>query len=422
MLIQFSVANFRSIREPQTLSMVASGALKRLRETNTFSPQVEGHKIPNLLRCAAIFGPNAAGKSNLVRALQHVQAQVMRSAHARPESPIDVSPFRLGSGREEGDSVFEVDFVELGTRYQFGFSVNRDRITKEWLNSYSSPRPTELYYREHDAESRRDVYRYGRSFEGGARLAKDWSAQTGPKTLFISRVVQASSDEFTQLRVPYKWFSERLRIQRPDPFSDGDMYTSRVCKTAEGKEKVVAFLNAFDIPIKDIEIASEDFEFGSEVFSDDFKRRMKLKADFKVLKPLFTHHAEDGHPVEFTSEDESDGTMNLYRFAAKWIDVLDEDRVLVVDEIDSSLHPLAVWELIRRLCESRSQAQLIFTTHDATVLRSKLLRRDQTFFMSPNRNRESELYSLLDFKGREEDAFEDRYLQGRYGATPLITR
>lgn len=422
MLIQFTVANFLSIKEAQTLSMVAAASLKRLSAENTFQPVVEGHRAPKLLRCAAIFGPNAAGKSNLVKAMGFVDSMVCHSADLNPETPLDVQPFRLSKDSSIEDSTFEIDFIEDKIRFQFGFSANANRITAEWMICYTSNRPTELYRRRYNEASKQDVYIFGRLLEGG-RLRKDWASQSGAKTLFLSRVVQASSDEFKQLRIPYRWFSKRLRIDKQAMRMYRDSYTSLVCETEDGKRKVLEFLNAFDIPISNIEIKKQtvDLAKDSSPFNQDFLKKLSLESEITFRDPVFTHLSETGSPVAFSQHDESEGTMKLFVFAGKWIDVIENSFVMIVDELDASLHPLAVWELIRRLSDSGSQAQLIFTTHDVAVLRSKLLRRDQTFFISPNSKRESNLYSLMDFKGREDDAFEARYLQGRYGATPLIT-
>lgn len=424
MLIQFTVANFRSIKEPQTLSMVAAPSLRRLRDLNTFTPTVEGPRVPNLLRCAAIFGPNAAGKTNLIKSMLFVEEMVLFSSDARPNVDIRVKPFLLDESSSNEPSTFEIDFIEGGVRYQFGFSATPKRIVSEWLISYTTARGSEIYRRDYDSEADQDKYTFGRSFEGG-KLRRVWADQTGPTTLYLSRAVQASSNEFQQLQKPYQWFSNRLRIDSANRAGDTNGYTHAICESAEGKKKVIEFLNTFDIPIVDIEIKKRkiDLNHESSPFNSEFLSRIKFDdEDLTRRDPIFTHLTASGKGVEFRAQDESEGTMNLFHFAAKWIDVLEKNYVLFVDELDSSLHPLAVWELIRRLNESGSQAQLIFTTHDIAVLKSKLLRRDQTFFVSPNAARESELYSLLDFKGREEDAFEDRYLQGRYGATPLITR
>lgn len=424
MLIQFTVANFRSFREPQTLSMAAAGTLKSLRDKNTFAPEVSEQKLPNLLRCTAIFGANASGKSNFIRALSFMEQLVLDSASARPDSRIDVQPFRLNAQAALEDSRFEIEFVEDGVRYQFGFSVNDERITSEWLLSYITARATELYRRRFDPELKQDVYDFGRGLEGG-RLRRDWAAQTGSATLYLSRVVQASSEEFQQLRAPFRWFSRRLRIERQinsEPWAD--VLTSSYCENEDNKKKVVDFLRGFDIPVFDIRIQQKilDSERMASIFKPDFVEQLKMGNDLVAREPKFIHQAVDGSLVEFRASDESDGTMNLYRFAAKWLEVTEQDYVLVVDELDSSLHPLAVWELIRKLSESKSRAQLIFTTHDVSLLRSKLLRRDQIYFISQSRDRESRLYSLFDFDGREDDAFEDRYLKGRYGATPVLAR
>jgi AAA15 family ATPase/GTPase len=184
-------------------------------------------------------------------------------------------------------------------------------------------------------------------------------------------------------------------------------------------------LSDFDIPIADIEVTREpvDIEkFAKFLSKEAIDSLFAGKAFDDRREPVFFHKAESGDLVKFTAADESSGTMSLFGFASRWIEAIENDWILVVDELDSSLHPLVVWELIRKLSESKSKAQLIFTTHDATVMQSKLLRRDQVYFVSADKSRSTRLYSLFDFKGREDDPFEDRYLQGRYGATPILTR
>jgi AAA15 family ATPase/GTPase len=422
MLIQFTVSNFRSFREPQTLSMAASKALKSKRVENTFPPGTAEKGVPDLLRFAAVFGPNASGKSNLVKALEFVGALVSTSANADAEEAINVQPFLLNNATAKKDSSFEVEFIEADVRYQFGFTVNQERITSEWLITYPRARPQELYRRRFNPESKRDEYDFGNQLEGG-RLRRDWAAQTGAKTLYISRVVQASSQEFEQLRAPFRWFSRRLRVA-PKVGIFNHHSTSKLCEVSEGRGKVVEFLSSFDIPIVDIEVNKQPIDMAemSKFFQKDVLDRLMGTTPDDRREPIFSHRSDDGSIVKFKAEDESSGTMNLFGFASKWIDVVEKDWILVVDELDSSLHPLVVWQLIRKLTETNSKAQLIFTTHDATVMRSKLLRRDQVFFISADKTRASHLYSLHDFKGREDDAFEDRYLQGRYGATPILAR
>lgn len=428
MLIHFTVENYRSLREPQTFSMVASSRLRRLKQLNTFEPPNRELKVPDLLRCAAIFGANASGKSNFVKALRFVERMVLNSSDAKPDSKIDVQPFRLNASSAAKDSKFIIEFIEKDIRFEFGITVNPDRVTSEWLTAYYTTRATELYHRRFDEEEGRDLYSFGRSLEGG-RLRRDWAGQTGPKTLYLSRVVQASSEQFKQLKVPFDWFATRLRVERPiEGDSHLNSFSASYCETEAGKHRVIEFLNSLDIPISDIVIEEQTlesekvFSMFTEEFKERFSERFKFDKVLKTREPRFIHNDQDGNRVEFLPSDESDGTLNLFDFAAKWLAVTENDYVLVVDELDASLHPLAVWELIRKLSDTQSRAQLIFTTHDVTVLRSKLLRRDQVYFVSTDAQRASSLYSLQDFQGREEDAFEDRYLHGRYGATPVVSR
>ena len=408
--------------------MVASSRLKRLKQSNTFPPPNKDLKVPDLLKCAAIFGANASGKSNFVKAIRFVEYMVLSSSKVEPNGKINVQPFRLNSSCAHQDSGFEIEFIERDIRFQFGFTINAQRITSEWLVAYYTSRPTELYKRCFDAQEGRDKYTFGRSLEGG-RLRKDWAGQTGPKTLYLSRVVQASSDEYKQLKIPFEWFATRLSVEpRVERSNLESSFSTQYCESESRKHQVIEFLNSLDIPISDVLI--EEKSMASEevlsIFNEDFVDRLSeqygLDNSLRIREPRFVHKDSDGNQVEFLPADESDGTLNLFAFAAKWLEVMKNDFVLVVDELDSSLHPLAVWELIRKLSESHSRAQLIFTTHDVTILRSKFLRRDQVYFVSTNSARASSMYSLQDFKGREEDAFEDRYLQGRYGATPVISR
>jgi uncharacterized protein len=421
MLIQVSVENFRSIRDRQTLSMVASKALKR-RPENTISPDTAEKSMPHLLRCAAVFGPNASGKTTLLKAVKFMEQMVMYSADAKVDEPVDVEPYLLDPEFAERDSHFEVEFIEKGVRYQLGFSVNRERVTEEWLISYPKSRAQVLYRRSCGEPGAQDEYQFGSQLEGG-RLRKDWASLTGPKTLYISRVVQASSSEFQQLRSPYEWFSRRLRVLLTRTFSSDT--TSKMCRQESGKRKVVEFMEGFGLPIADIEVKEVPFDFealSKVVRQEAITEMFGSNKPGPSYEPIFLHARSDGEMVRFKKSDESSGTLNLFGFASRWIDVVEGDWVLFVDELDSSLHPLVVWELIRKLLETNSKAQLIFTTHDASVLRSKLLRRDQVYFVSQDSAPSTKLYSLHDFKGREDDAVEDRYLQGRYGATPIIAR
>jgi AAA15 family ATPase/GTPase len=130
---------------------------------------------------------------------------------------------------------------------------------------------------------------------------------------------------------------------------------------------------------------------------------------------------DKGQPVHFDFHEESQGTQGLFSFAGPWLDVISNDLVLFVDELDSSLHPLIVHHLVDILHKSGSKAQIIFTTHDTTIMSQRsLLRRDQVWFISKDKNQASSLYPLSDYSVRDGEAIEKGYLSGRYGAIPFI--
>jgi AAA15 family ATPase/GTPase len=151
---------------------------------------------------------------------------------------------------------------------------------------------------------------------------------------------------------------------------------------------------------------------------EEFAKQMKGRT---IRDVTFLHKATDtGEVVEFDVELESDGTRSLYAFAGPWLDVLDKNRVLHVDELDTSLHPLVVHQLIKHLNRSGIKAQLIFTTHDSSILGQRILRRDQIWLVDKGPEKATKLYSLADYSVREQDAIEKSYLGGRFGAIPFL--
>ena len=184
MLIEFSVTNYRSILERQTLNMVASTYFKELESLNTFMPD-QNDGVPRLLRSTVLYGPNASGKSTLIHALKFVQEQVLNSQkESQAGDAIDVAPFKLTAQSRQSDSEFEVTFIEQGVRYEYGFCCNRERFTEEWLIAYPLGRAQKWFHRVFDAGSVKDAYKFSTHFLGG-RQRQTWAAQTRPNALFF---------------------------------------------------------------------------------------------------------------------------------------------------------------------------------------------------------------------------------------------
>lgn len=419
MLVEFSVTNYKSILERQTLNMAASSYFKEYEALNTFALE-QDDGVPRLLRSSVLYGPNASGKSTLIQALQFVEGRVLSSQkESQAGDEIDVTPFKLTADSRAADSEFEVTFIEQGVRYEYGFRCNRSRFTEEWLFAYPLGRAQKWFHRVFDAEKGQDVYKFSTSFLGG-RQRHGWARQTRSNALFFSTAIQLNNE---QLRPAFDWFNLRLRVfDSVRGFSSA--YTVQRCNKDEDRVRVVEFMNSADLSISDIQIKETAFSAEAlpkgmpTAIRDEF---LKDLAGKKFVEPRFFHRDVDTQEsVEFDEDEESDGTRALFAFAGPWLDVLENERVLVVDELDTSLHPLLVHHLVKRLHNAGSKAQLIFTTHDTTLLSQKLLRRDQVWFMEKDARSATRLYPLSDFSPRDNEAVERGYLNGRYGGIPFL--
>lgn len=416
MLIEFSVANFRSFRERQTLSMVASSAPEH-REENTVSTGLR--TFPSALRSSVIYGPNAAGKSNLVKALQFVKEFVVSSAKSQEGDEIDVSPFVFDEGSPSEPSEFEVVFIENGTRYQYGFAADSKRVWKEWLIAYPGRSPQVWIDRSYNADSGEYVWGRASSLKGKKAL---WQESTRDNALFLSTAVQLNSD---QLKPVLSWFRLRLRIVEDAVIPSYASYTISKCSDASEKAKILHFLQTADISISDVEF--EDHEITTDHITANFPPTLaseivKSLEGKKVTSIDFVHEV-DGKRYKLSSDLESDGTNKLFSLAGPWLDVLGNGRIIVVDELHNSLHPVMVRFLVQLFHNNsvnKSGAQLIMTTHDTTLMDKEILRRDQFWFVEKDHSKCSRMYPLTEFSPRNKEALERGYLQGRYGAIPYI--
>ena len=419
MLIEFSVTNYRSIFERQTLNMVASTYFKELESLNTFVP-VQDDDVPRLLRCTVLYGPNASGKSTLIQALRFVEEQVLNSQkESQAGDAIEVLPFKLTAESRAADSEFEITFVEQGVRYEYGFRCNRDRFTEEWLFAYPLGRAQKWFHRVFDVEAGKDAYKFSTFFLGG-RQRQTWAAQTRPNALFFSTAIQLNNE---QLKPAFDWFKLRLRIlDSVGGFNLG--YTLQRCGKDDERKRIVEFMNSADLSIADIQLKEKIFSVDAlpnGIPASVKEEFLKDMAGRKFVEPLFFHKdVNTQEAVEFDESEESEGTRALFAFAGPWLDVIENERVLVVDELDTSLHPLLVHHLVKRLHHAGTRAQLIFTTHDTTLLSQKLLRRDQVWFMEKDAKSATRLYPLSDFSPRDNEAVERGYLNGRYGGIPFL--
>jgi len=417
MLIEFTSRNFLSIREEATLSLVKARG-DELADTNSFHADALGQA--DLLRSAAIYGANAAGKSNLVKALKTMQNTVLNSASkSQAGEKLPVTPFLLDETSAMEACEFEVTFISDGVRYQYGFAATAEKVTEEWLLAYPKGLPQRWIERAFDPETQR--YTWG----GMGKLTgskQTWQDATRENALFLSTAIQLNNQ---QLKPVFNWFADMLHVAGLGGWHEE--FTIELCEKDQTRQDVVAFLKAADVDIEDIALEKEQFDPSSlpEDMPDAIKQEIEERYKDKQIVNVKTAHAiAGGRKVLLDMDAESDGTQKLFALAGPWLDTLEHGYVLIIDELHDNLHPLMVQFLIKLFNNSETNpknAQLIFTTHDTSILSQEVFRRDQVWFCEKGKEQNTRLYPLTDFSPRKGvENLERGYLSGRYGALPYI--
>jgi uncharacterized protein len=411
MLLEFRIRNYRSIRDEVVISFVASKD-KKLADSHLASTGITS--LPHVLRSAVIYGPNASGKSTLLHAIHYMRAVVAESATIiQPGQTYVVQPFRLDAEYAKQPTEFEITFLLGGVRHQYGFSLTPERIVDEWLLVYRAPKPQQWFRRTFDEKSQSSVYEFSTHLTGPRKL---WQETTRPNALFLSTAAQLNSELLGPI---FRWLVDQP-VYFPAGLSPQPDLTTQLLQSDVGKRAVRDFLASADISISDVlSVSRQGFQqqimFGPE--GPQFSREER-----EMLMPQFVHKTEHGSAT-FELYEESQGTQRLYALAAPVLDVLKNGRLLIVDELDSSLHPLLVRRLVRMFHNPELNphgAQLLFTTHDTSLLDRTVFRRDQIWFTEKDRDQATRLYPLSDFSPRETEAWEKGYLIGRYGAVPFF--
>ena len=417
MLIEFRVKNFRSLRDEQVLSLVASKD-KTLKVTHTQKTGISA--APTLVRSALVYGANASGKSNLIKALQYMRAVVTESATAlQPGQPFAVQPFRLDADSPGQPSEFEVTFLRDNVRYQYGFAMTAQRIVSEHLLVYKAFKPQRWFTRRFDTDTNKDVYDFGPSLKGPKNL---WEGATRPNSLFLSMAVQLNSEA---LQPVFDWFMNRLVIineqAQPNP-----QLSIQMLKETVGRKDICNFLSAADISIADIDVETRKVP-GQAVSLNLVTGKTEMRPEDGEMEShtLAFHHVTEQGEAKFDLMDESNGTRKLLFLAGPVLTILNRGLTLVIDELDTSLHTLLVRELVRLFHHTEintSGAQLIFTTHDTSLLDAPdLFRRDQVWLVDKDSDQKSTLVSLSEFSPRKNEALKRSYLMGRYGGVPFFS-
>jgi uncharacterized protein len=434
MLLNFSVTNYGCINERQTLCLEANTADDTF-SSNTFKPNK--NKKQQLMRSLVMYGPNASGKSTLINALFFLDRFVLTSHKQQIGDSIGgnlgIVPFKLSADTLGKSSEFELDLIAAdGIRYIYGVACTSSHVTEEYLFAYPKGRPSKMFHRVYDTATQQYAYKYGTAFND-AKVKEYWQQETKNNELFLSLVVNRNNE---QLRPVFNWFKNTLRIIRSSKTLTSG-YTKKWCYDDPLKiKRVVDFISHADLAITTISVTQESIT--QSISIDDLPDQMPLIAKKLIVEDLngrpprihyeatFTHQARDtDFEMQLSEEQESDGTQTMFAFAGPWLDLIEHNHVLIVDELDTSLHPLVVHQLIKvfhqQAKQDNKQAQLIFTTHDSSLLSQKIFRRDQVWFLEKTHSGATNLYSLANINDvRADGAHEKAYLNGRYGGIPFM--
>lgn len=413
MLIEFRLGNFRSFRDECAISLIAS--TDKSLSDNTIETGISS--LPRVVRSAVVYGPNASGKSNFLRGLVLMRGMVVESASLPPQSTFNIQPFRLDPKTKDEPCLFEVTVAIDGVRYQYGFEATPNRITAEWLLVYQTNKSAVWFDRRRDEATDKDIYKLGSGLKGPKQV---WRDATRRDALFLSTAIQLNSEALSPL---YKWFAESLHIIQSGQMIS-DVFTTEKIKDPIWERRVVDFLSSADIAISAIRAYEMDgFHTLLQINPAEGVVSEPRFEKGRVLRPRFTHSVGET-AAEMDLEDESDGTQKLFALAGPLFEILQRGQVLVIDELDRSLHELLVRHLVRLFYDpeiNTKGAQLIFTSHDSSLLEGNLLRRDQVWFIEKGNDLASYITPLTEYSARKDEALDRGYRAGRYGAIPLIT-
>ncbi|ELQ9102903.1 ATP-binding protein [Campylobacter jejuni] len=417
MLIEFRVENFLSIQDEQVLSMVASS-------DNTFlNSHISNYGKLKLLKSSVLYGANASGKSNIIKALKTMKTIVISSAKKQRGDKLPIIPFLLGD-EDNKPTKFEIIFIQNDTKYQYGFILNSEKILEEWLLVFGeSNRAQKWFERIYNEKEEKYNYSFGAKFLGSKQL---WAENTRDNALFLSVAIQLNNE---QLKPVFDFFLKYIRVNYIDNWNDVSKATMNILQ--QDKQKIIDYLKQADLDIEDIIVEEKELDKTSlmqenipqeikQMIQADLEKGMKLtKTDIKTM-----HTNQQGKQVLFDMLAlESQGTRKFFGLIGPWIEALSQGYTIVVDELNTHLHPLMTKFLVNLFHNenlNKSNAQLIFTTHDTSILNQDVFRRDQIWFCE-KQNKATKLYPLSDFKVRKDKTnLENDYLLGRFGALPYF--
>lgn len=399
MLLEMRFSNFFSIKDEVCIDFKAgninTAGAKELSD-NIFSFNDE-----TLIKVQGLFGPNASGKSSILKAAMFCRLLVLDSFQNNEGTIFNFMPFKF-DGYLEKPSTFYIDFITDGIEYEYSFSITRNAILTEELYYHPNKRKVKIFTRdESKGPSKTDVYSFG---EGQFVKPLDVAQSTGKNTLFISRASQMDRELAKKI---YNYFRTELLIGLPQLTGEYavDLFT-------QNKDLILQALKMADSDIADINVRIEK--------SALYSTQPTPNSQTIDLINFYTIHKRNPDISFHLEGEESAGTIQIFNLLLILLDVCKNGKTLILDEFDASLHT-ELAQFILDMVNASKSAQFLFTSHNTNLLDIKKMRRDQILFTNKKEDGSTEVYSLFDFKDfRENMDAEKCYLQGRFDAVPYI--
>ena len=417
MLVAFALENYTCFRDRQELNFQAVSRASDLHAFDSDCPQA-----PRLNRVTAVYGPNGSGKSRLLQALSEARYLVVHSLNGRgPGERLPHTPFLFDAETRERPTTYETCFIEGGTYYEYLFSHDHERIHEESLFAWPpGGRRRRIVERQWKVETRDYSWRFGKTVTGAKDL---WRQSTRPDTLFVSVAAQLNSDTFQPI---VTWFRRLTQISS-ERISERSTAESIVEDVAR-RTRVLEMLQDVDIHVRDLDVEEEPVDtgkmkkyFAPALLKDLSRFGLDSMSDYRTRFAHLVRGATKPHLLDL--KEESFGTRRMFSLAGPWLDMRDNNQIVIVDELDRSLHSILLDSLLRQINDGgrgghSHHAQLICTLHDTKQM-GHALPRGQLWFAEKDREEAATLTPLSDYHTRKGEAVERGYLAGRYGGIPV---
>ena len=408
MILEIKISNFFSIKDEVVLDLRAGNL--RSKKSKDLSNNVFNWEKENVIKTVAIYGANASGKSNIIKTIRFCCKMIFSSHTHNEDTGFNFKPFIFNKNEEP--STFFIRFVSDNIEYEYSFSLTPSEILTESLYHYPNGRKAKIFERDEQIKGdKSDKYSFGNVIKRPLDVAHN----TSKKTLYISRASQMDRD---MGKIIYNYFNHQFILgyqNAPNNLSIDYLFE-------ENKEFLLQALQIADSDI--VNITMEKQKVMSKTLGITFGASGKETLDVsdkevKHIKFNTFHRTNPSIPFDFDTQ-ESDGTRKLFYILLNIIDIVKNNKTLIIDEIEDSLHSKIV-EFIVDLFHKSKSSQLIFSTHNTNLIDLDRMRKDQIYFVNKNKNSSSELYSLYDYKDfRENMDAEKGYLQGRFDAIPFV--